>query len=310
MRKDALKKLLSKYPSYRGWILKKALEEKPFVELSDDHYIAFHDIVDFFRQNGFEPTISAKEIAKTHSDTDLFYLFITDRMLHEVKEEEKTAGKRKILDNTPQGILDYTLAPLLDAKSVAKISACSSALYQKTKRAPYWRDKLIAIGCNREELDKVIHANVISNYKKLYRNLLRFGSQFIKRLNVWEFFCLSGETIAIIHAVRGEGLTKNVKGLLGRNALHYAALSGSVEAVRFIRRLNHERELKLESIVRDTAGHDAFWYADQSPNAAQIREVLSLPIEKILNPPDDKKEGVKQDIHQFSTEKRSKCVIM
>ena len=320
MRKDALKKLLKKYPTFQNWVLNKALEEKPFALLSDDQNITFSEVVQFFDQHGFQPTVSAKEIAKHYSDTDLFYLFITGRTFQEVKEQEKKEENRRIFDRAPDALLDFTLAPMLDAKSVANLSSCSSSLYKRTTtKLSYWRDKLIAKGCNEEALNKIAHAKVIQNYKKLYRTLLRFEYKFRKRLSAWELCCLSGEPKAIFHAIQNEGLTRETKGLFGRNALHNAALSGSVEAmkyaidvlkipatsvqnnganalhnaawsgsveaVRFVRRLSYEFDLKLEPTVRDVNGHDAFWYADKTARAAAVKEVLNTPIQKLLSQP-------------------------
>jgi hypothetical protein len=53
-------------------------------------------------------------------------------------------------------------------------------------------------------------------------------------------------------------------------------VSSSVEAVLFIRRLNSDFDLKLEPRVRDNRGRDAFWYADQYKNAAEIRKILNF----------------------------------
>ena len=150
MRKDALKKLLKKYPTFQNWVLNKALEEKPFVLLSDDQNITFSEVVQFFDQHGFQPTVSAKEIAKHYSDTDLFYLFITGKTFQEVKEQEKKEENRRIFNRAPDAVLDFTLAPMLDAKSVANLSSCSSSLYKRTTtKLFYWRDKLIAKGMQR-----------------------------------------------------------------------------------------------------------------------------------------------------------------
>ena len=75
----------------------------------------------------------------------------------------------------------------------------------------------------------------------------------------------------------------------GANALHYAAWSGSVEAVRFVRRLSHEFDLKLEPTVRDVNGHDAFWYADKTVKAAAIKEMLNMDIQKLIGLHEPKK---------------------
>ena len=63
--------------------------------------------------------------------------------------------------------------------------------------------------------------------------MLRLEYKFRKRLTSWEIFCLSGEPKAIDYAIQNKNLTRETKGLFGRNALHYAALSGSVEAMKY-----------------------------------------------------------------------------
>src|SRR5204863_511979 len=124
-----------------------------------------------------------------------------------------------------------------------------------------------------------------------------------RRINstAWELCCLSGEPLSIKWAEQHEALNSNTRNYNGdnalhnaawsgsveairycietfripaastdnngANALHYAALSASVEAVYFVRRLAHTLNLPLHAIVQDHSGHDAFWYADKSKNS-------------------------------------------
>jgi len=227
MRKDALNKLLAKYPNSRARMLTILLEEGYSI-FPSDHDITFKDVMAVLQECGLAPIGLTHSAGQNHSaDSHLFYQFITGQPY-----EEKGSNVNR-LGTVPKAVSDYTLAPLLDAKSVANLSACSFTLYQQTKRIPYWKDKLLAVDCNPDQLSKVIRAKVIENYKKLYRTLLCFEYKFRNRLEAWELYCLSGEPKAILHAIQHEALIRETIGLSGRNALHYAAWSGSVEAMKY-----------------------------------------------------------------------------
>jgi ankyrin repeat protein len=273
VRKDVLKKLLAKHNHFRSKIIQLILDEF-YVFIPDDADITFTGLVEDLQENGFEPTKLSKEIAKDHSDdNDLFYLFITGKTLREVRQadEKEQKSKIRILDNTPKGIKDNVLSRFLSPKSISNISSCSSTLYQETKCKAYWKDKLMTVGVNQNEMQKVIDSNVIQNYKKLYRNLLRFY-KLRSRLLAWELLCLSGEIIAVEYALNKGQFTRETKGFAGRNALHYATLSGSVEAMKYA------ISLGIAADSRDNNGANALHYAALSGSVEAMKYAISLGI--------------------------------
>lgn len=257
MRKDALKKLLAEHDHLQAQVLSKLLENA-YSELTDDQDIPFNDVVSSLQQNGFATDLT-KEMVKDLNDIDLFYLFITGT----------TTSEKNILDDMPRLVSDEILPPLLDVKSIVNLSACSSSFYSKTQGIFYWKDKLIAAGCNQGQLEKVIHADVIRNYKKLYRSLLCFEYVFRNIIWAWELYCLSGEPTAIQYAVQQEQLTHNTKGWHGLNALHHAALSGSIEAIRYA-----IETLKIPANSKADKGANALHYAARSGSVEAMRYLI------------------------------------
>ena len=240
--------------------------------------------------------------------------FVTGSLPDEEKQEE--AHPSLLQGPALYPVMDTVIAQFLDAKSIACLSVCSSSLYAQTKGLLWWKEKLIALGCHRESLDKVIHGKAVENYKRLYGVMLKIS--YNRRINstAWELCCLSGEPLSIKWAEQHEALNSNTRGYNsanalhnaawsgsveairycietlripvastennGANALHNAALSGSVEAVYFVRRLAHTLNLPLHAIVQDQNGHDAFWYADKSKNSDAIKTALNIPIEQLM----------------------------
>lgn len=263
MRKDALVKLLRKHQNDQASKLTTVLE-KNYSTFPGDHDITFKDVIVSLQGCGLAPIGLGQSTAKNHSDdNNLFYQFITNQPY----EEEKRSNINR-LDVVPKAVSDYALAPLLDAKSVANLSACSFTLYQQTKRIPFWKDKLLTLGYNSDQLGQMIHANAIENYKKLYRTLLDVGNR--QKLLAWELFCLSGEPTAIQHAIQSEGLTAQTKGLFDRNALHYVAWSGSVEAMRYA-----IETLKIDPKSVDNNGKNALHYAAWDGSVEGMRYAIA-----------------------------------
>lgn len=117
----------------------------------------------------------------------------------------------KVFD-TQKAVMQTVLSKHLDTKSVAALSSSHSALYAETQGRYYWVDKLIADGCNKELLDKVLHANVIQNYKNLYHAFTQMRYMYRVKINdPWILFCLSGDPVAIAHTIENETVTADTK---------------------------------------------------------------------------------------------------
>ena len=274
MLKDALKTFAGKHNNYRARQLKKILEEEPPFSLqSGDKDISFNAVVTFFQENGFEPAGFSEGLILTHKENDLWRLFVTGSLPDEEKQEE--ARPSLLQGPALYPVMDTVIAQFLDAKSIACLSVCSSSLYAQTKGLLWWKEKLIALGCHRESLDKVIHGKAVENYKRLYGVMLKIS--YKRRINsaAWELCCLSGEPLSIKWAEQHEALNSNTRGYNGANALHNAAWSGSVEAIRYC-----IGTLRIPADSTAHTGANALHYAARSGSVEAIRyciETLRIP---------------------------------
>jgi len=199
--------------------------------------------------------------------------FVTGSLPDEEKQEE--AHPSLLQGPALYPVMDTVIAQFLDAKSIACLSVCSSSLYAQTKGPLWWKEKLIALGCHRESLDKVIHGKAVENYKRLYGVMLKIP--YNRRINstAWELCCLSGEPLSIKWAEQHEALNSNTRAYNGTNALHNAAWSGSVEAIRYC-----IGTFRIPAASADNNGANALHYAAWSGSVEAIRyciETLRIP---------------------------------
>ena len=181
----------------------------------------------------------------------------------EIKEETTPIEKLSGLGRVPKDILKAYILPLLDAKSAASLSGCSLSLFTEIRGINYWRGKLLSLGCDKEELQTVINANVITNYAKLYRALHSLNKHSYPQLKAWELYCLSGEIPAIQHVIEEKvTLTKHTVGVNRCSALHYTAVSGSVSAMKFVIEI-----LKIDYNPLDAEMRNITYYAILSGSA-------------------------------------------
>ncbi len=216
-------------------------------------------------------------------------------LFHQFKKAEKNLNLEEPEDSEASKILPdqfpFSLLPLelrvdgvgryLDAREVASLSAASSAFYAETKNSAYWKNKLIAAGCNQVLLKEAIKSGVIQNYKNLYLAFAHLQREMKKNIDQqWMLCCLSGEPRAIWHAIQHRGLNAETQDIFGNNALHYAAMNGNPEAVIFL------RQLGLDPNTTNDSGRDAFAWADISKQPAKAiaatRKALSDPIEELV----------------------------
>ena len=205
--------------------------------------------------------------------------FVTGSLPDEEKQEE--AHPSLLQGPALYPVMDTVIAQFLDAKSIACLSVCSSSLYAQTKGPLWWKEKLIALGCHRESLDKVIHGKAVENYKRLYGVMLKIS--YNRRINstAWELCCLSGEPLSIKWAEQHEALNSNTRGYTGANALHNAAWSGSVEAIRYC-----IETLRIPAASTQNNGVNALHYAALSGSVEAIRyciETLRIPAASTKN---------------------------
>lgn len=193
--------------------------------------------------------------------------------------------------------------PSINSKTVNPTTLTTS-VDQVTIRRSYWKDKLIAAGCNDKTVVEVLDTNIIENYQKLYRTLLKLPRCFRGVLSRFEFYCLSGEFVAIskyiiqcggytqrsssdycpVHYVAMSGSVVAMKYIIevlkldptsfdpnGRNVLHYAALSGSVDAMKYAVDVLHIHPDSANKLIANT-----LLFAAQSGSVAAMEYVINV----------------------------------
>jgi ankyrin repeat protein len=174
------------------------------------------------------------------------------------EEKSKNFSKLQLL-SLPEGVLGIQLS-FLTPKEVAQFCLVSTAWNKRALAPHYWRGMLIKIGLDHTVLDEAINkAQSKLNYKRLYAafrwlpNIDRF-----KVNKLWELYCLSGQK-ELIKELIDRNIITNVNDTynqVGAMPLHYAALSGSVEALKYV-----ITTLGADKLARDNFGRSIVHYA-------------------------------------------------
>src|SRR3990167_2768545 len=179
----------------------------------------------------------------------------------------------------PKDVQKCVLFPYLNPQSLLSLAICSKALYQVMKQSvAYWEARLLALGCDQKELNKIPQFSVTA-YQRLCFQLERFPLlKFFASEEAWQLCCLSGDISAMEQVHRAGWLTGQTisdhgrYGGNGKNALHYAACGGSIEAMQFA--IN---TLGIAAQGVDRAGMNALHYAAQGGSV----EAMQFAVEKL-----------------------------
>jgi len=288
MRKDLLQKLVNENANPRSQLVSSFLQFKKSLE-SDNADISFSDFRDYLKENFlfFDLKPEQADFLKDKKDSELFSLFIKTLSQPLDKKDEKDNGKKSKLLNansvlgkvfdTQKAVMRSVLAPQLDVQSVVALSSSHSALYAETQDKSYWVNKLIIAGCNKELLDKVLHANVIQNYKNLYHAFTQIKYRFRIKINMpWELFCLSGDPRAIAYAMEHEKITADTSNQWGESPLHLAAYSGSPSAMAKALELKDAKGQSIDPLAKTATQDTVLHYAALSGSPSAMDKALIL----------------------------------
>jgi ankyrin repeat protein len=223
-----LKSLLNKYNNFRSNLIKLILDEF-YENVSEETIISFKDISAILQENGMD-VVQPSELKSSESvaqdDSSLFYFFITGKNLEaHIKQKEVTT-----LHLLPSELKGSVLYPFLDSKSIINLATCSYENYKEMKDDS-WKRKIISTTRYGE---KLVEIDLVQNYKRLYQHVSNFYSTYgFYDLPLWSLLCLSGEIPAIEHAIKYEGLSAQSEHN-SFNALFFTMLSGSINAVEFV----------------------------------------------------------------------------
>jgi hypothetical protein len=288
MRKDLLQKLTSENVNTRSLLVSSFLQVKKSLE-RDNADISFGEFRDYLKENFllFDLKPEQADFLKDKKDSELFSLFIKTPSQQLDKKDEKDNGKKPILlkansvlgkvFDTQKAVMKSVLAQYLDVKSIASLSSSHSALYAETQNKSYWVNKLIVAGCNKELLDKVLHANVIQNYKNLYHAFTQMLYKYRVKINdPWILFCLSGDPRAIAYAMEHDKITADTSNQWGESPLHLAAYSGSPSAMAKALELKDAKGQSIDPLAKTASQETVLHYAAYSGSPSAMAKALEL----------------------------------
>ncbi len=153
----------------------------------------------------------------------------------------------------------------------------------KEKGQPYWKQQCLYIGLNVQALkateaclriiteeskqeDNVHGSESFLYYKNLYASFNRLprGERHGVR-EPWELYCLSGQPELILEKITAAAND------MGASALHYTALSGSLDALKRVLKIK-----ELDPLARDNIGRTLLHYAAVSGSVKVLDYVLTL----------------------------------
>jgi ankyrin repeat protein len=270
MRKDVILQLINQNPThFRAQLLTGILMQPDFRNVPEDGQIPFITILLFLQSNGMRliEDISQNELNQM-ADGELFFWFITGQDRQKMNPSKMDEGSTP-LPLLPKDICG-NISRFYDTKTLVNLSACSHALYSHTTSIASWEDKIRNLGFKKSAIDKVLAARVITNYKLFYYTLDRVPYTQRYHLLAWELYCLSGEPVAIDEAIYQEKLTALTIGYRSRNALHYAAWSGHIAGIKYVR-----TQLGIHVESTNESGLNVLNYAGSSGNIEAIEFVIN-----------------------------------
>ena len=278
MKKEQLMKLLTEYDRVAAFrlmeknpripLLSAFLKTPAIAALANNADISFSQFENYLLENKHNPAelfppdyfYSGKRSVK------LFIKFKYGIMDADLKVAAKKipAGLTGPFSKLPEHLRHDFYNKYLSNQDMARLAITSSFFKQDTKAAAIWIEKLIQLGCDRNLVNQLRSANVIQDYKKLYKNVKSFfGRDKINLTALWQLLCLSGELAAVKYgiekgeidkaALRGEvyvEISSDYPGY-GRNEpigeympIHFLAFAGQVEGLKL---LEHFADMKALS---------------------------------------------------------------
>lgn len=239
----SVKKLFNFFPSedYRVTLLKEFLNSNEIAFRLNQEEILFSEFLDFIQRtkNLKVADVFSEEFLKSNTEAaKLFNLFSKhdgNKLSKLINPSKNKDSKSFDYSRLPDVVRMSVVAKFYDINTRKNLAATSRFFEEEMRKTNnlFWLDKLRLTSCNKNSLEKVIRANVIRYYERLYIAICKLPFAQLEVTSAWEICCLSGEPNAIKYAIEQEGLTKQTLNQFGHSPIHLAGLSGSVPAIKF-----------------------------------------------------------------------------
>lgn len=216
MRKITLLKLLEDQDNGRSIIIKDILD-RFFSNMPDEHHITFSEVLTYLNKEEFLLNFDVNNL-KIKRDTELFYLYLTGAF------EKNNIKKTAMFDSK-----------LTSDDKKNEISSIKSNFFKPPRRIGIWQTRFMRYdGEIYENVNSFIINEKVADPEKLYRTLCRISSlanlPFSELENKTDLYGLSGEIRIIKKALDKNGGRDNI----GWELFIATALSGSINALKFV----------------------------------------------------------------------------
>jgi hypothetical protein len=318
MRKDLLLKAIQNYEAklktgeaenYRITALKQFLETENIKKLNPDQDISIYDFAKFasFTLDNPADFLSPSFLSNKQDRVARIMNYLLDSS--PVVRNDENDALLGSLGHIPKEVMETEIPKHLSDEDIAYLAESSSAFYESTKKASYWRDKLldkfIDKGWDPDLLKNLEDTHTVQDYKGLYEAVTRLP-RTIKITEHWQLLCLSGETralhlvfsladqiivekgeLGIIHFAYFSGKIPAIEachqhGLFAQSTqeaiklFNIAAQSGSIPAINYLFDHPEFKKLLMFETWNLTNKHDFFTCAIQSKNKAAVEHAIQL----------------------------------
>ncbi len=156
----------------------------------------------------------------------------------------------------------------LTDQDMGRLARVSSFFKTDTQANDIWIARLIKLGCNRDLLLQLKEADIISNYKMLYKNIKSFYGEDLNHIKFrWQLLCFSGELKAIHFGLEsGEINEETAYGVHSVAPIHYLAFAGQVADLQL---LKERLAVRMDAVTGKSANILHFAAMGNSPAAMQ-----------------------------------------
>lgn len=177
-------------------------------------------------------------------------------------------------DPLPSDIKQFIYNEYLSDQDIGRLAQTSSFFKSTTDTNSVWLNRLIQLGCDRDLLLQLHEANIIRNYKILYKNVKNFLRNIsIKIECLWQLLCLSGELRALHFGLESGKINNETRDVNNSAPIHYLALAGHVEGLKLL-----EEKFALKMNAENDNSENILHYAAASNSPATMQYAIEKNI--------------------------------
>ncbi len=176
----------------------------------------------------------------------------------------------------PAAVRQVIYNEYLSNHDIGRLARVSSFFKTDTQANDIWIERLIKLDCNRDILLQLKEANIISDYKMLYKNIKSFYEENLIHIKfLWQLLCLSGELKAIHFGLKSGEINKETRDNSKVAPIHYLACIGQVAGLQL---LKERLAVKMDAVTSKL--ENILHYAAMGNSPAAMQYALDQNISK------------------------------